>query len=162
MDGLGVNNGVGFGAVGAGADQITRGSRVVGVGRNDVCVGPEQSASVRRGFSRGGSTLIASAGVCVTAAGSRRAEGARCTGARLTLGDGARGAGETIGTAGGDRRPAAESKILANWRMARSWSWTSVAKGAAGDRLARASIKSQAARWASSTEGSFSRWRQRG
>ena len=54
LAGLNVNGGVGFGAVGAGAERITRGSRVVGVGRNDVCVGTERSALVRRGFSRGG------------------------------------------------------------------------------------------------------------
>ena len=96
----------------------------------------------------GGATLGADAGVCVAAVGRRRAEGARCTGARRTLVDGARGSGETSGTAGGDRRPAAESKIVESWRMARSWSWPSVAKGAAGDRLARASINLWAARWA--------------
>ena len=36
LAGLGVNDGVGFGVVGAGAERITRGSRVFGVGRNDV------------------------------------------------------------------------------------------------------------------------------
>ena len=46
LSGLGVNGGVGFGAVGAGADQITKDSRIVGVGRNDVRVGPERSVSV--------------------------------------------------------------------------------------------------------------------
>ena len=76
----------------------------------------------------------------------------RCTGARRTLGDGARGAGETSGTAGGDREPTAESKIVASWRMACSWSWPSLAKGKAGNRLARALIKSRAARWVLSEE----------
>ena len=104
------------------------------------------------GIKCGGANRGADAGVCVAAAGRRHAEGARCTGARRTLGDGARGAGETSGTAGGDRGPAAELNIVAIWRMARRWSWPRVAKGAAGDRLARASIKSLAARWASSTE----------
>ena len=41
LAGLGVNDGVGFGAVGAGAERINRGSRIVGVRRNDVCVGAE-------------------------------------------------------------------------------------------------------------------------
>ena len=50
---IGVNDIFGFGAVGAGAERITRGSRVVGVGRNDVCVGPERSVLVWRGFSHG-------------------------------------------------------------------------------------------------------------
>ena len=50
---LGVNDGVGLSAVGVGADRTTRGSRVVGVGRNDVFVGPERSALVRRGFIHG-------------------------------------------------------------------------------------------------------------
>ena len=36
--GLGVNDRVGFGVAGAGAERITRGSRVVGVGWNDVCM----------------------------------------------------------------------------------------------------------------------------
>ena len=54
LAGLGVNDGFGFGAVGAGAERITRGSRIVGVRRNDVFVGPDRSASLRRGFSRGG------------------------------------------------------------------------------------------------------------
>ena len=55
--GLGVNDGVGFGAVGTGAEWITRVSRVVVVWRNDVCVGPERSATVRCGFSRGGDEI---------------------------------------------------------------------------------------------------------
>ena len=100
----------------------------------------------------GGATLGAAAGVCVALEGYRSTEGAQYTGSRCTLRDGARGAGETSGTAGGDRGPAAESKIVAIWRMVRSWSWTSVAKGEASNGLARASIKSQAARWASSEE----------
>ena len=104
------------------------------------------------GIRCGGATLGAGAGVYVAVAGRRRADGARCTGEMRTLGDGARGAGETSGTAGGDREPAAESKIVAIWRMVRSWSWTSVAKGEASNGLARASIKSQAAHWASSEE----------
>ena len=54
---LGFNNRVGFGAVGAGAEQITRGIRVVGVRRNDMSVGPERSELVRRGFSRGGDEM---------------------------------------------------------------------------------------------------------
>ena len=53
LSGLGVNDGICFGAVGVGAERITRDGRIVGVGRNDVCVGPERSASVRRGFGRG-------------------------------------------------------------------------------------------------------------
>ena len=57
LAGLGVYDGVGFGAVGAGAERITRGIRVVGVGRNDVRVGLERSALVRRGFSRGGDEM---------------------------------------------------------------------------------------------------------
>ena len=57
LSGLGVNDRVGFGAFGAGAERITRGSRVVGVRRNDVCVGPERSASVRSGFSRVGDEM---------------------------------------------------------------------------------------------------------
>ena len=68
----------------------------------------------------GGATLRADVGVCFGAAWRRRAEGARCTGARRTLGDGAHGAGETSGTARGDRGPAAESNIVSSWRMARS------------------------------------------
>ena len=43
---------------------------------------------------------------------------------------------------GGYQGPAAESKIVASWRIVRSWSWPSTAKGAAGDGLARVSIKS--------------------
>ena len=53
LAGPSVNDGVGFGAVGAGADWITRGSQIVGVGWNDVRVGTERSESVRREFSRG-------------------------------------------------------------------------------------------------------------
>ena len=53
LAGLGVNVGVGFGAVGAGAERITRGSRILGIRRNDVCVGTERSALVRHRFSRG-------------------------------------------------------------------------------------------------------------
>ena len=104
------------------------------------------------GMRCGGATLVAGAGICVAAARRRRAGGARCTGASRTLGDGVRGAGETSGTSGVDKGPAEESKIVASWRMARSWSWKSVAKGAAGEGLAGASIKSRAARWASSAE----------
>ena len=54
---LGVNDEVGFGAVGAGVEQITRGSGIAGVGCNDVRVGPERSALVQRGFSRGGDKM---------------------------------------------------------------------------------------------------------
>ena len=57
LAGLGVNDGVGFVAVGAGAKRITRGRRVVGVGRNGVCVVPERSALIRHGFSRGGDEM---------------------------------------------------------------------------------------------------------
>ena len=57
LDGLGVKDGVGFGIVGAGAERKTRGSRIVGVGRNDVRVVPDRSALVRRGFSRGGDEM---------------------------------------------------------------------------------------------------------
>ena len=57
LTGLGVNDGVGFGTVGAGAERITRGSRIFGVGRNDVRVGPERSALVQHGFSRGGDSM---------------------------------------------------------------------------------------------------------
>ena len=57
LAGLGVNDGVGFSTVDAGVERITRGSWFVGVGRNNVCVGPEQSALVRRGFSRGGDEM---------------------------------------------------------------------------------------------------------
>ena len=56
------------------------------------------------------------------------------------------------GTSGGDRGPAAESKIVASWQMARSWSCPSVAKGVAGDGLYRASIKSREACWESLAE----------
>ena len=110
------------------------------------------TGSAMVGMRCGGATLGADAGVCVAAVGSRRAEGARCTGARRTLGDGARGAGETSGTTRGDRGPAAESKIEVSWRMARRWSWPSVAKGAVGNWLARASIKLREACWASLAE----------
>ena len=54
---IGVNDRVDFGAVGAEAERITRGIRDVGIGWNDVCVGLERSASVRRGFSRGGDEI---------------------------------------------------------------------------------------------------------
>ena len=57
LAGLGVNDGVSFGAVGTGAERITRGSRIVGVGRNDVRVVPERSASVRRRFIRSGDEM---------------------------------------------------------------------------------------------------------
>ena len=57
LAGPGVNDGVGFDTVGAGAERITRGSRIVGVGHNDVHVGPERSASVRRRFSHGGDKM---------------------------------------------------------------------------------------------------------
>ena len=56
----------------------------------------------------GGATLRDYDVVCVAAAGRRRAEGARCTGARRNLVDGARRSGETSGTARGDQGPAAE------------------------------------------------------
>ena len=52
-----VNDGVGFCAVGAVLERITRGRRIVGVGRNDVRVVPERSALVRHGFSRGGDEI---------------------------------------------------------------------------------------------------------
>ena len=64
----------------------------------------------------------------------------------------AHGAGESSGTARGDRVPATESNIVAIWWMARSWYWPSVVKGATGDGLARAVIKSREARWASLAE----------
>ena len=57
LAGIGVNDRLGFRAVVAGAERITRGRRIVGVGRNDVRVGPERSALVRRGFSRGGDKM---------------------------------------------------------------------------------------------------------
>ena len=44
LAGLGVNDGFGFGAIGAGVEQITRIIRIVGVGRNDVGMGPERCA----------------------------------------------------------------------------------------------------------------------
>ena len=100
----------------------------------------------------GVATLGDDAGIYVGAEWCRRAKWARCNGARRTIGDGARGAGETSGTAGGDRGPASELKIVASWWMACSWSWPSVTKGAAGDGLARALIKLQAVRWASLAE----------
>ena len=100
----------------------------------------------------GGTTLGADAGFCIAAAGRRRIEGVHCTRARRTLRYGARGVGERIGTAGGDRGPATESKIVASWRMTHSSSWPSMEKGAEGDGLDRALIKLRAARWASSTE----------
>ena len=53
---LGVNDVVGISAVGAGAEQITRGSQVVGVRWNDMCVGPDWKL-VRRGFGRGGGEM---------------------------------------------------------------------------------------------------------
>ena len=40
LDGLGVNDGVGFGAVGAGAERIKRSIWIVGVRRNELHVGP--------------------------------------------------------------------------------------------------------------------------
>ena len=100
----------------------------------------------------GGSTLRSGVGVCVAAVGCRRAEGGRYTGARRTLGDGVSGAGEMSGTARGDRGPATESKIAASWRMARSWTFPSVAKGATVNGFARALIKSREVRFASSAE----------
>ena len=118
--------------------------------RSGVCWCGAGSAMVR--MRCGGAILGTGAGACVAAAGRRRAEGARCTGARRTLGDGARGDGETSGTTGGDRGPAAESKIVASWRMARSWYFPSVEKGATGDRLFRALVKSRSTCWASPTE----------
>ena len=57
LAGLGVNDRVGFGAVGAIAERIMRGIRVLGVGRNDVFVGLERSALVRRRFIRGGDKM---------------------------------------------------------------------------------------------------------
>ena len=57
LAGISVNAGVGFGQVGAGEESITRGSRVIGVGLNDVHVGPERNASEWCGFSRGGDDL---------------------------------------------------------------------------------------------------------
>ena len=93
------------------------------------------------GMRCGGATLRAYAGVCVAAAGCRRAEGSSCTGDRRTLRDGVRGAGERSVTARGDQGPVAESKIVASWRMVCSWSWPSVSKCVAGDRLSRALIK---------------------
>ena len=57
LAGLGVNDGVGFSTASAGAERITRVSWIVGVGRNDVHVGLERSASVRHGFSRGGDEM---------------------------------------------------------------------------------------------------------
>ena len=63
LSGLGINDGVGSGAVGTGLDQITRGSRIVGIVRNDVRVGPgvcmvpKRSETVRRWVSRGGDEL---------------------------------------------------------------------------------------------------------
>ena len=108
------------------------------------------------GMRCGGGTLGAGDGGCVAAAGRRRTEGAHCTGSRSTLGDGAHGAGERSGTARGDRGLAAESKIVASWQMACSWSWPSVAKGAAGYGLTRVSIKSQPARWVLSGEDVWS------
>ena len=115
------------------------------------------------GMSCGGSILGADAGVCVAAAGCRRAEWAHCTWARRTVRDGAREDGKTSGTAREDRRLAAESKIVTSLRMVHIWSWPSVSKGAAGNRLARVSIKSRAARWVSLTEnvwGMAQLWRK--
>ena len=40
LAGLGVNDGVGFGAVGAGAERIKRSIWIVGVRRNELHVGP--------------------------------------------------------------------------------------------------------------------------
>ena len=57
MAGVGINDGVVFGLVGAGVKQISRISRVVGVGQNDVYVGPELSAWVQGRFSRGGDEM---------------------------------------------------------------------------------------------------------
>ena len=57
LAGIGVNDEVGFGAVGARAEHITRGTQVVGIGQNDVCMGPERSALVYRRFSRGGDEM---------------------------------------------------------------------------------------------------------
>ena len=57
LAGIGVNDGIGFGAVGAGLERIIRGIRFVGVGRNDMRVGPERSTLVRRGFRRGGDEM---------------------------------------------------------------------------------------------------------
>ena len=63
LSGPGVNDGVGSYAVGTGLNRITRGSRIVGIGRNDVRVGPgvctlpKRSAAVRRWVSRGGDEM---------------------------------------------------------------------------------------------------------
>ena len=57
LPGLGVNDGVGFDGVDVGAERIMRGSWVVGVGRNDVCVVLERIPSVQCGFSRGRSEM---------------------------------------------------------------------------------------------------------
>ena len=57
LAGIGINDGVVFAAVGAGAERITSSNQVVGVVQNDVCMGPERSALVRRGFSRGGDKM---------------------------------------------------------------------------------------------------------
>ena len=78
------------------------------------------AGSAVAGIGCGGATLEADAGVYFGEAWRRCAEGARCTGARRTLVDSARGAGETSGTAGGDIGPAAESNIVSSWQMARS------------------------------------------
>ena len=104
----------------------------------------------------GVATFGADAGFFVAAAGRRRDEGPCYTGERHTLRYGVCGAGEMSGTAGGDQGPAAQSKFVASLQMVRSWSWSRVAKGAAGDRLARTSIKLWAARWASLAEDIWS------
>ena len=53
LAGIGVNGGVGFGAVGTVAERITMGSQSVCVGQNDMLVGTERSALVWRSLSRG-------------------------------------------------------------------------------------------------------------
>ena len=92
------------------------------------------------GIRCGVATLGAHAVICIVVAGRMRAGRVRCTGTRHTLRDGAREAGGTSDTAGGDRGPAAESKIVASWQIVHSWSWPSVAKGGAGNGLARTLI----------------------
>ena len=57
LAGLSVNDEVGLGAVGAGAERIIRGSQMVRVGRNGVHVGPEWIVSVQRWVSRIGDEM---------------------------------------------------------------------------------------------------------
>ena len=100
-------------------------------------------------------TIRVGRGVGVAATGRSLEDVARWEGAMCTLGYGACGYGTTSGAPGGDRGLAVESKIVASWQMARSWSWPSVSKGVAGDGFAIVSIKLQAACWASSAEDVF-------